>query len=60
MRRLVLRSESIHLSGIDALHRVWAIPIVVLLAEYNAAQRYECVQRGMDAPDTLPPRLLPG
>ena len=32
MRRLVLRSESIHLSGIDALHRVWAIPIVVLLA----------------------------
>ena len=31
---------------IDALRRVRAIPIVVLPAEYNAAQRYECVQRG--------------
>ena len=50
MRRLVLRSESIHLSGIDALHRVWAIPIVVQLAEVNAAQRYECVQRGNGCP----------
>lgn len=31
---------------IDALRRVRAIPIVVLPAEYDAAQRYECVQRG--------------
>lgn len=28
---------------IDALRRVRAIPIVVLPAEYDAAQRYECV-----------------
>lgn len=31
---------------IDALRRVRPIPIVVLPAEYNAVQRYECVQRG--------------
>lgn len=33
---------------IAALRRVRAIPIVVLPVEYNAAQRYECVQRGVE------------
>lgn len=40
-------SDHLPHDGIDALRRVRAVPIVVLPAEYDAAQRYECVQQGV-------------
>lgn len=39
-------SDCLPHDDIDALSKIQAIPIVVLPAKYNAAQRYECVQRG--------------
>lgn len=43
---VVVCSDVLPHDYIDTLHRVRAIPVVVLPHEYNAVQRYMCVQQG--------------
>ncbi len=46
MRRAAVCSAAMPHDDIEALRRVRDIPVVVLPPGYDAAQRYECVQRG--------------